>query len=99
MKRDVIKYEKILNESETIFEELLTVLDKLNNKLDDFNSLKDYYGSEEYRHDVSVSNSTDEYNDIACGVLTEDAVYDVIGTSYTASIEMLETATKILKKF
>ena len=98
MRSDVIKYEKILNESTKLFDELLVVLDKVQHNLKDFESLKAYYGSEEYRKDVLLSNQTDEYSDIACGVLTEDAVYDVIGTSFSASIEMLELATRILKE-
>lgn len=99
MKSDVIKYEKVLNNSEKIFEELRVVLDKLNSNLEDFNCLKEYYWSEEYRKDLSISNETNEYDDIFCGVLSEDAVFDLIGTSYSASIEMLETATKILKNY
>lgn len=99
MKSDVIKYEKILNESEKIYSELQILLEKLMNNMDDFESLKKYYGSEEFRKDVLKSNETDEYADIACGVLSEDAPYNLIGTSYTTSIEMLEIATKILKNY
>ena len=99
MKADVIKYEKILNESGKIFEELFCILDKIRKNEKDFEDLKKYYGSEEYRKDVSISDNTKKYNDIPCGVLTEDAVYDLIGTSYSASIEMLELATKILKNY
>ena len=47
---------------------------------------------------MEISNNSDEYDDIDCGVLTEDLVYDLIGRSYDISIKMLEIATKTLKE-
>ena len=98
MKKDVIRFERILNESSEILNELEIVLDRIEQNQNNYNELKEYYGSEEYFRDVEISNNSDEYDDIDCGVLTEDLVYDLIGRSYDISIKMLEVATKILKE-
>lgn len=97
MKEQVIKYEKILNESENIIADLEVVLEKLEKNQNAYNELKEYYGSEEYDKDVKISNNTDEYKNIACGVLSEDSVYNLIAGTYEVSIKMLELATKLLK--
>lgn len=97
MKDDVIKYEAILNKSNSLFEQLRDIIDKINENQVEFNELKNYYMSEEYIRDVEISNTTDKYSDVPCGVLSEDAVFDLIGESYDISLEMLETATRILK--
>lgn len=98
MKEHVIQFEKILNESTEILKELEVALDKLENNQKNFLALKEYYGSEEYFKDVEISNQTKEYDDILCGVLSEDAVYDLIGDSFYTYIRMLELATKLLKE-
>lgn len=98
MKKDVIRFERTLNESSEILNELEIVLDRIEQNQNNYNELKEYYGSEEYFRDVEISNNSDEYDDIDCGVLTEDLVYDLIGRSYDISIKMLEVATKILKE-
>lgn len=98
MKKDVIRFERILNESSEILNELEIVLDRIEQNQNNYNELKEYYGSEEYFRDVEISNNSDEYDDIDCGVLTEDLVYDLIGRSYDISIKMLEIATKTLKE-
>lgn len=97
MKKDVIENEKRLNELTDLFNELNEVLDKLEAKKEDLNKLKEYYISEEYMNDVDISNETDEYNDIACGVLSEDLAYNLLVDSHQTSIRMLEIATKMIK--
>lgn len=99
MKKDVIENEKRLNELTDLFNELNEVLDKLEAKTEDLNKLKEYYISEEYMNDVDISNETDEYDDIECGVLSEDLAYDLLGDSHQTSIRMLEIATKMIKEY
>ena len=97
MKEQVIKFENILNESEKIISELEAVLDRLESNEGAYRELKEYYGSEEYLKDVDISDNTKEYDDIACGVLSEDGVYNLITDTHWASIRMLELATRLLK--
>lgn len=99
MKKDVIKYEKILNETQDLYNHLQEILVKVDENQESFNELKEYYSSEEYRKDVDISNTSNDYDDIACGVLSEDGVYDLLATSYSSIIQMLETATEMLKNY
>lgn len=98
MKKDVTYYEDILNKSEMIISELEKNLEQLEQNLKKYNKLKEYYESEEYLKDVEISNHTEEYSDIACGVLSQDAVYHLMTMTYDSAIRMLELSTKILKE-
>lgn len=97
MKEDVVRYEKILNETSEIVEKMNALLDQLEANSAEYNALKDYYGSEEYMHDVDLSNESDTYQDISTGVLFEDGVYNLIAEQYALNIRMLEIATQQLK--
>lgn len=97
MKKDVIRFEEILNRSADLKEEMQELLQKFEENLEDYNALKDYYGSREYLDDLEVSNTTDEYDDIEQGVLSEDAVFNLIGEMYHLNVDMLEIATKYLR--
>lgn len=46
MKEDVVRYEKVLNETSEIVEKMNALLDQLKANSADYNALKDYYGSE-----------------------------------------------------
>lgn len=94
MKEQVIKFEKILDESRAIIDELQVILDKLEKNQNNYQELKVYYGSEEYFKDVELS---DTYN-VKCGVLSQDSVYNLILDTYESNIRMLELATKMLKE-
>lgn len=97
MKKDVIRYEEILNRSANLKDEMQSLLEKFEENLDEYNALKNYYGSQEYLNDLEVSNTTDEYDDINQGVLSEDAVFNLIGEMYHLNVDMLEIATKYLR--
>ncbi|QYA48090.1 DUF4298 domain-containing protein [Nosocomiicoccus ampullae] len=97
MKKDVVRFEEILNRSADLKEEMQEILQKFEENLEDYNALKDYYGSQEYLDDLKVSNTTDEYDDIEQGVLSEDAVFNLIGEMYHLNVDMLEITTKYLR--
>ncbi|MDK6863904.1 DUF4298 domain-containing protein [Nosocomiicoccus ampullae] len=97
MKKDVIRYEEILNRSADLKDKMQNLLQKFEENLDEYNALKNYYGSQEYLNDLEVSNTTDEYDDINQGVLSEDAVFNLIGEMYHLNVDMLEIAAKYLR--
>lgn len=97
MKKDVIRYEEILNRSADLKDEMQSLLENFEENLDEYNALKNYYGSQEYLNDLEVSNTTDEYDDINQGVLSEDAVFNLIGEMYHLNVDMLEVAAKYLR--
>ncbi|MCI6272824.1 MAG: DUF4298 domain-containing protein [Erysipelotrichaceae bacterium] len=98
MEKRIIKFENILDETEKILNDLEKVLDRLKENQKNYNELKQYYGSEEYIKDVDLDNTTDLYKNIKRGVLSEDAVYNLIGKSYDMYIQMIEVATLLLKQ-
>ncbi|QCT74808.1 DUF4298 domain-containing protein [Macrococcoides canis] len=98
MKEDVIRYEKVLNETSEIVEKMNALLDQLEANRAEYHALKNYYGSDEYMRDVVISNESDAYQDIPMGVLSEDGVYNLIAEHYALNIRMLEVATEQLKQ-
>ncbi|MCP1638417.1 DUF4298 domain-containing protein [Streptococcus gallinaceus] len=98
MEEDIRAFEAILNESTQIIEELERVLDQFEANRSQYQKLKDFYGSEAYFKAVELLNQTDQFSDIPCGVLSEDAVFNLIGDHYASSIRMLELAMTYLKE-
>lgn len=68
------------------FEEAQTAYDKLD----------DYYSSQDWFDDVEAFDKGEITVD--CGVLTEDAVYDLIGDNYDMAKEMIRGANSIFQK-
>lgn len=68
------------------FEEAQTAYDKLD----------DYYSSQDWFDDVEAFDKGEITVD--CGVLTEDAVYDLIGGNYDMAKEMIRVANSIFQK-
>ena len=89
--------EKILNNSTKLLEELEEILNKLDEDSKNYNELVKYYYSkigqdkEDFEKDLLPDVE-------AAGVLTEDSIYDMMTTSSGLAIQMLELATKMLKK-
>ena len=68
-------------------------LDAMGSVRDQMISLFRYYGSEEWYDD----RDSPLPEGVAAGVLSEDAVYDLITEVRNEAIRMLETATDVLK--
>lgn len=90
--------EKILDKSADIFKELNLALDKLEDNLSDYKKLDDYYSSQDWFSDAADFNDNLLSKDLKCGVLSEDAAYNLFGENYELAIRMLEIATKMLKR-
>jgi len=90
--------EKILDKSADIFKELNLALDKLEDNLSDYKKLDDYYSSQDWFSDADDFNDNLLPKDLKCGVLSEDAAYNLFGENYELAIRMLEIATKMLKR-
>ncbi|MGO3018461.1 MAG: DUF4298 domain-containing protein [Anaerococcus sp.] len=94
----IIQMEKRLDKHTEILVKLKEILDEFVENQDEYNKLKEYYISEQYREDLDKSNNGKFPSDLKCGVLSEDAVFDMIGDNYQTAIYMLEIATKIFKE-
>ena len=92
------KYEYILNNSNQIIKNLEKTINDLNNIQSDIKSLNDYYGSSEWYQDIDDDKLGLLPKDINKGILSEDAIYNLLMNNKEIAIDMLEVATNILKK-
>ena len=93
------KYEYILNNSNQIIKNLEKTINDLNNIQSDIKSLNDYYGSSEWYQDIDDDKLGLLPKDINKGILSEDAIYNLLIDNKEVAIEMLEVATNILKNY
>lgn len=97
MKEQVIQFEQVLNETTTIVTQLTQALEIFANNQKAYMDLVDYYMSEDWQDDVRLFNETDVFANIGCGVLSEDAVYNLMIETHETAIKMLEIASAYLK--
>lgn len=89
--------ENILDDSSAILETVEKALDKLEKNSTAYRRLREYYGSEEWHKDMQAADVDMLPEGLKCGVLTEDAVYDLIGDYNRVAVRMLEIATQMIK--
>lgn len=92
----VAEMEAILNkhtEAVNAFRKALAAFEKAQTAYD---KLDDYYSSQDWFDDVEAFDKGEITVD--CGVLTEDAVYDLIGDNYDMAKEMIRVANSIFQK-
>lgn len=94
----IIQMEEILDKHTEILEKLNKVLNEFVENQAEYNKVKEYYISEQFREDLDKSNRGEFPKDLKCGVLSEDAIFDMIGDNYQTAIYMLEVATKVIKE-
>lgn len=87
-----------------IYEEHKKLLDKLSSSLEEFKNhqkelekLEKYYYSEKFMEDYDASNKGEIPDDINQGILTEDAIYDLLGDNYYMARELLDLANYIIQ--
>lgn len=87
-----------------IYEEHKNLLDKLSSSLEEFKNhqkelekLEKYYYSEKFMEDYDASNKGEIPDDINQGILTEDAIYDLLGDNYYMARELLDLANYIIQ--
>jgi len=89
----ISEMEGILNECAAAAADLGAQLDRMEALKEPMTGLFSYYGSEEWYDD----REGDVPPDVPAGVLSEDAVYDLITDVRDAAFQMLELAADILK--
>lgn len=91
------KMEDLLNDADLqvgTFEAMLNRFEKIQPNISE---LSQYYGSEEWYQDLAAYDTGKLPEGIACGVLSEDAVYDLLAKRRELAIKMLKLATRILE--
>lgn len=74
------------------------ILDELEENREDFDKLVEYYYSEQFQKDYDDSNQGKIVSDINQGILTEDAIYDLMGDDYYLALRFLDLANKMIQQ-
>ncbi len=97
IKKEVQYFEKILNQTDQLIKELDELTEQFQMNEVNYRSLLTYYGSDSYHQAKDLSEESDELQDIECGVLSEDAVFNLISDHHELAIKLLQTATMMLQ--
>ena len=91
------RMEAILNETALIQKQLSEDVKKFAQVQKRLYCLSEYYGSAEWRKDKEDSDTGNLPKDLECGVLSEDAVYNLLTEYRETVLSMLEAATMYLR--
>lgn len=92
------KMEGHLNKYAQVLADAQKALDQLERCQSDYIQLRDYYTGQNFFDDLAYSNSPEYPENIACGVLSEDAVYDLMGDHFETAINLLDLSSAMLKE-
>lgn len=93
----ITKMENILNTHTAQLQALNTLLDFVQQHRAEYNELIEYYYSDQRNQDLQDDDNHLIPQDLARGVLSEDAIFDLMGDYRDTALRLLETATDILK--
>ncbi len=89
--------EDLLNEADLQVGTFSAMLNRFEKMQPGMMELSRYYGSEEWYQDLAAYDAGKLPEGIECGVLSEDAVYDLLTKRREIAIRMLKLATGILE--
>ncbi|HEM6146131.1 TPA: DUF4298 domain-containing protein [Streptococcus suis] len=90
-RKRVEEMEKIFNRHLELNKSLSDSVTQLNQEQSTYLQLLDYYQSQIYMEDLDLSNKGD-FNDISCGVLSEDGVYNLLFDRINLASQLRELA-------
>ena len=93
----IVNLTKIYEDHTVLVEDLNKELEKLRSHLKELKKLEEYYYSDDFKKDYDASNRGEIPSDINQGILTEDAIYDLLGDNYFLAKEMLDIANEIIQ--
>lgn len=91
---NITQMENRLKALRSAIDELTAAAEKYAALQPDFDLLSEYYGSKLWFKDFDDSNAGKLPEGLPCGVLSEDAIYDLISANHT----MMDTLQEILRK-
>lgn len=94
----LIKHTETYENYKELLAELNKILDKLENNREDFEKLVEYYYSDQFQKDYDDSNQGKIDSSINQGILTEDAIYDLMGDDYYLALRFLDFANKMIQQ-
>ena len=94
---EITRMEHHLNDANAALREFSAALEKLQAAQVWIHELERYYGSEEWHQHCKADESGELPADLPRGVLSEDAIYNLLTDHHELAIQMLETAAEMLK--
>ncbi|WP_073997709.1 DUF4298 domain-containing protein [Anaerococcus urinomassiliensis] len=95
--KHIDQYTKIYEDHKELIENLAKSLEEFKDHQKELNKLEKYYYSEEFMKDYDASNKGEIPDDIIQGILTEDAIYDLLGDNYFMAKDLLDLANDIIQ--
>lgn len=95
--KHIDQYTKIYEDHKELIENLAKSLEEFKEHQKELNKLEKYYYSEEFMKDYDASNKGEIPDDIIQGILTEDAIYDLLGDNYFMAKDLLDLANDIIQ--
>ena len=92
------KYTQTYEHYKELLEKINEILDQLDKDRKDFDKLVEYYYSEQFRKDFDDSNEGKIDPTINQGILTEDAIYDLMGDDYYLALRFLDLANRMIQQ-
>lgn len=93
----ITKMENIMVYHENTLNELERTLAALDTHCEDYQALMQYYYSEQRNQDLLDDENGLIPDTLSRGVLSEDELFDLVGSYRDAALHMLELAVKMLK--
>ena len=90
--------EEHLNKYSQVLAKAQSALAELEASQKNYIQLRDYYTSQVFFDDLEFSNRPDFPEDVDCGVLSEDAVYDLMGEHFEMALQLLDLSSAMLKE-
>lgn len=91
----VAQMEEATNRMNAANEALQATLDEWRKARTAFQEVQEYYYSDKWRSDMELSNQGKLPTDMPQGVLSEDGIYDVMGSNHFLALELIDTAMKL----
>lgn len=89
--------ERCLNVSRQAVDKLTEAIDEYEMVLKDLRKLNDYYGSTRWMKDYDADEEGKLPADLKRGVLSEDAVFDLLVDNHDLAVRILKDMSKVLE--
>ncbi len=93
----ITEMERCLDASERAVRDLSEALSAFEEVQEQYRKLSDYYGSDQWMQDYADDEAGELPRDLKRGVLSEDAVYDLITENRELLVRMLKLVTSALE--
>lgn len=88
---------KIYENHKKVIDELKISLQKFEDHQEEYKKLVTYYYSDNFTKDMDSSNRGEIGDEINQSILTEDAIYDLMGENYYTGLVLLDIANDIIQ--